>query len=196
MTNVRNYTDEELIKAAKSVNGFEGIPKKDWIIFMRSNEDEPNKYDDKIYLMKGYNCRAVSSCTTNTGTYGLLNFKKWNSKGAAIIKFDEWYYDTYQYGLHKGRMEALRQVKPMKYYRDGNKDFKSDEKGKVYEEIAYTNIHFNSYTNKSKLLTWIIGGWSVGCMVMNEPIFYYNVLMKTWKGKKDLITVCCVNEKK
>ena len=194
MTNVRNYSDADLINSARNTNGFKEIPKGYWLLFVRSNEDEPNKYDDKLYFMNGTKCRAVTSCTTNSGSYGLLNFKKWNSKGTAIIKFDEWYYDTYQYGLHRGKMGALRQVKAMKYYRDGNKDLKSDEKGKVYEEIAYTNIHFNSYTNKSKLLTWIIGGWSVGCMVMNDAFFYWNILIPAFKGKKDLISVCCIKE--
>lgn len=194
MTNVRNYSDADLINSAKNTEGFNGIPKGYWIIFVRSNEDEPNRYDDKIYIFKGYKFIAVSSCTTNSGKYGLLNYKKWNSKGTAIIKFDEWYYNTFRYGLHRGRMQALRQVKPMKYYRDGNKDLKSDEKGKVYKEIAYTNIHFNSYRNKSKLLTWIIGGWSVGCMVMNDGNFYYKKFIPLFKGKKDLVSVCCIKE--
>ena len=194
MTSVRNYTDADLINSAKNTKGFKGVPKGNWIIFVRSKEDTPNVYDDKIYLMNGYSCVKVSSCTTNSGSYGLLNFRKWNSKGTAVIKFDEWYYDAYQYGLHKGRMEALRQVKPMKYYRDGNKDLKTDEKGKIYQENAYTNIHFNSYKNKSRLLTWKIGGWSVGCMVMNDAKFYYKNLIPLFRGKKDLITVCCLKE--
>jgi hypothetical protein len=194
MTSVRNYTDADLINSVKNTNGFKGIPKGNWLIFVRSKEDTPNKYDDKVYLMKGYNCIKVSSCTTNSGSYGLLNFRKWNKKGTAVIKFDEWYYNTYRYGLHRGRMEALRQVKPMKYYRDGDKDLKTDEKGTIYQENAYTNIHFNSYKNKTKLLTWTIGAWSVGCMVMNDANFYYKSLIPLFRGKKDLITVCCLKE--
>ena len=172
MTNVRNYTDAELIKLAKETNGFTSIPPSYWIIFVRSNEDEPNKFDDKVYLMNGSKCRAVSSCTTNSGSYGLINWRKWSKLGTAVIKFDEWYYSAFQFGLHKGKMEALRQVKPMKYYRDSNNDLKIDAKGKVYTEIAYTNIHFNSYSKISKIVNWAVGAWSTGCLVMNEPNFY------------------------
>jgi hypothetical protein len=194
MSNVRNYTDAELIHQAKSIKGFKSIPKGLWLIFIRSNEDEPNRFDDKVYIMQNEKSISVSSCTTNSGTYGLLNFKKWNQKGTAIIKFDEWYYDTYKYGLHKGKMPALRQVKPMKYFRDGNKNLKSEENGQIHTEIAYTNIHFNSYTNRTKLLTWLIGEWSVGCMVLNDGDFYYNTLIRLFKNEP-FVSVCCIREK-
>jgi len=39
------------------------------------------------------------SGTTNSGSYGLLNYFKWNSKGDAVIKSDEIYYNVYKRGL-------------------------------------------------------------------------------------------------
>ena len=79
MSNVRNYTDKQLIGRMKRTNGFLYIPKGIHIIAVRSDEDEPDKYDDKLYLFKGEKCISVMSCTTNSGKYGLLNFFKWNT---------------------------------------------------------------------------------------------------------------------
>ena len=48
MTNVRNYTDIQLINRMKSLPSFINVPFGKHIIAVRSNEDEPDKYDDKL----------------------------------------------------------------------------------------------------------------------------------------------------
>lgn len=182
-TNVKSYTDKELIDRMRSLPSFKGVPDNVHIIAVRSKADEPDVFDDKLYLFRGHKFLAVMPCTTNSGTYGLLNFMKWNSKGTAVIKFDEIYYDTFfksdgiKYAHHNGKLQCLRQVLPMMYYRDNNKNKKIDECGQVFIGIQATNVHCNSYVNRKGILSWFIGGWSTGCTVINNLTMYWDVLM-------------------
>ena len=48
MTNVRSYTDIELLEKVKLVRNYKGIPGTYWILAVRSNEDETDKFDDKL----------------------------------------------------------------------------------------------------------------------------------------------------
>lgn len=182
-TNVKNYTDKELLDRMKSLDSFLYVPSGPHVIVVRSNEDESDKYDDKLYLFRGEKFIGVMSCTSNSGIYGLRNYFKWNSLGTAVIKFDEIYYNAFMksdginFRHHNGKVQCLRQIAPLKYYRDNNKDNKIDEKGKVFEGIYATNVHPNSYTYKKGILSWFIGKWSTGCTVVNDLTKYWNVLM-------------------
>lgn len=192
MTNVKNYTDENLINRMVSLPSFKGIPFGFHIIAVRSNEDEPDKFDDKLYLFSGSVCFGVMSCTTNSGTYGLKNFSKWNKNGTAVVKSDEVYYDVFEKSdgkkirHHNGKGECLRQVGKMKYYRDNNLDDKIDETGKVYYDNYSTNVHANSYKYKKGILSWFIGRWSTGCLVVNDLTKYYGILLSKIPFKKKI----------
>ena len=164
-TNVKNYTSMQLLDWVKYLQSYKYIPTGFWAIMVRSEEDEPNAFDDKFYLFEGEKFVSVTSCTTNKG-FG----------GTAVIKSNEWNYDTHSFGLHRGKMPALRQVKPVKYYRDLNKDGKTDETGKVYNDIIYVNIHGATYNRGSKLVRQKIGGWSHGCPVLNDNAYYENFI--------------------
>jgi len=190
-TQVKSYTDKQLLEHVININGFNGLPQGYWILAIRSNEDVFDVFDDKFYIFKGSEFIDVMTGTTNTGSYGLKAFTKWNKNGAAIIKSNEWYYDVYQKGLHRGKMTALRQVGKMKYYRDGNKDKKIDEVGTIYEDNYYTNFHTNDYTMTKGIKTWVIGGWSVGCLVSNNIEKYYNFLSKVGYNK---VSLCLIKE--
>ena len=183
MSNVKNYTDKQLLDRMRSLKSFRCMPKGHHIIVVRSNEDEPDKYDDKLYLFKGEKFIDVMPCTSNSGVYGLMKYALWNKKGTAVIKFDEVYYDAFiksdglSYRHHNSKVQCLRQVKPMKYYRDFNKNNKIDETGRVYEGNYATNVHPNSYKHRKGILSWAIGRWSVGCTVVNDLTKYWDVLM-------------------
>ena len=190
-TNVRGYSDQELLDQVKSLPSFRGFPSKYWILGVQSKEDEYNKFDDKFYLFKGEEFIMVTSGTTNPGSSSLKDYTKYNNLGAAVIKFDEWYYNLWSYGLHKGKMEALRQINPIKYYRDGDKDNKSEQKGKVYEGIIYINFHTSSYTRKTGSSD-IIGGWSAGCQVCNNFDDYYKIISLT--KDQNFVSYCLIKE--
>lgn len=183
MTNVKSYTDKQLIDRMKSLPSFLYVPKGKHIIVVRSNEDAFDVFDDKLYLFEHERCVAVMSCTSNSGGYGLKNYLKWNGLGTAVIKFDEVYYNAFiksdgkKYPHHNGKMQCLRQIAPLKYYRDSNKDNKIDESGKIYTGINATNVHCNSYSQKNGIVSWLIGGWSTGCTVVNDLTKYWYFLI-------------------
>lgn len=173
---VRPYTDTELLNRVKTLPGFTVIPKY-LLIGVRSKEDRFNEFDDKFYLYIDGKFIVASTGTTNPGSNSLLGgWKRLGVKGAAVIKSDEIYYDVYKFGLHKGKMPALRQVKPMKYYRDGDNDKQAEEIGEMTVSINYTNFHFNSYNIADTIKKTFIGGWSEGCQVSNDRSAYYRII--------------------
>ena len=191
MSNVRRYTDKELLDRAKSLPSFNGFPKGYWILGVQSNEDKFNSFDDKFYLYKGEKFILTSSGTTNAGKSAIMGFEKYNKLGVAVIKTNEWYHELWQKGLHKGRMKALRQINSIKYFRDNNKNTRIEEVGKMYEGIIYCNFHTNSYNRWTKLVRWVIGGWSACCQVCNDPIKYYKILDLIGKQK---VSYCLLEE--
>jgi hypothetical protein len=181
---VKNYTDKQLLDRVKSLSGYKSMPYY-LLIGVRSQADEFDKYDDKFYFFVNGKFFVMSTGTTNSGSYSLLGgWKKANPHGSAIIKSDEIYYDVYEYGLHRQKMPALRQVKPMKYYRDGDNDKQVDETGTVYTGIYYTNFHFNSYNLLNSIKATIIGRWSEGCAVSNDRIPYTKIIEEVKSTRK------------
>ncbi len=192
MNNVRRYTDKELLDRVADLPSFQGIPSGYWLLGVQSNEDKFNTFDDKFYLFKGTKFILATSGTTNAGKSAIFGFEKYNKLGVAVIKTDEWYPNLWKSGLHKGRMDALRQVMPIKHYRDNNKNTKIEEKGKVYNSIIYCNFHTNSYSKTTKIIRSIIGGWSACCQVCNDPIDYRRIINLTSNQKA--VTYCLIKE--
>jgi hypothetical protein len=192
-TKVRGYTNKELLDKVKSLSSFKFIPEGFWVLGVRSNEDTYDVFDDKFYVFKGEKFITVMTGTTNTGGYGLSDYDKWSSKGAAQIKADEWYYDVWSRGKHRGKVEALRQVGPFKVIRDGNKNKKSgDNTLWKWEEWKGLNFHPNTYNLTQKIKRWIIGKWSVGCQVANDIPKYKKFIDSTRPQK--LFTYCLLDE--
>tara|TARA_R100001230_G_C5660909_1_gene165574 strand:+ start:716 stop:1306 length:591 start_codon:yes stop_codon:yes gene_type:complete len=194
---VRAYTDKELLDKVQTLDSFKDFPKGYWILAVRSKADKPNKFDDKFYIYKGTDFITVTTGTTNPGTSILRGgFKRYNKVGAAVVKSQEWYYDIYKYGLHRGKMPALRQrsSKPILYYRDGDMDGKSEEIGKVQSGVIYTNFHGSTYSKGSLLERDNINGWSAGCLVCNKNADY-EALIKMFKdSKQKYFSVCLIKE--
>ena len=165
MNNVRKYTDEQLVSRFKSMKNFKGIPKDKYLILVRSTEDATDLFDDKSYLMEGEKCIMVQPCTTNKGF-----------KGTAVMLADHINYDAHKFGLHRGKMRALRQVKSVPYQRDLDKDGKTDETGVVYNDIIYMNIHGSTYVKGADTISQKIGGWSEGCLVHNDNDKYEKMI--------------------
>ena len=181
-TKVRQYTTPELLKRVTKLDTFKGFPKDEFIIGVRSKENTKNVYDDKFYHYNGnLVCINVLTGTTNSGSYGFKNYLKWNSKGVAEIKANECYYNVWKPGLHKGKMQGLRQVGGFKVIRK-----KHENDSILFWTIEFNrglNFHTNTYNKLSKVVKWFIGGWSVGCQVCNNPVDYYKS-MKTLKKQK------------
>ena len=190
-TNVRAYTSKELLDRVRHLHNFTHFPKEDWFLFVRSKEDQSNVFDDKMYHFREEKFQRVFSCTTNSGSYGLLNFFKWNKKGTFILKSDRWFYDGWKRGKHKGRMNAWVQNRMVRGYRDNDKDLKSEEGENYTVGFFGINIHTVTYGVK-RFIKKYIGGWSVGCLVLNDTGEYFDLWDKT--KKTDPITICLIKE--
>lgn len=188
---MKNYTDEQLLNRVKGLKSFIRIPNDYWILGVQSKEDKFNEFDDKFYLFKGEKFIMVTTGTTNAGLTGLKHYDTYNPNGCAVIKTDEWYYNLWKPGLHKGKMRALKQYSAIKYYRDWNKNEKAEEIGNINEGIIGINFHTASY-QPYNVITRLIGGWSTGCQVANNTADYYKIL--DYIGNQDVVSYCLIKE--
>jgi len=203
MSNVKEYTDNELLDKVKSLPNFKQIPTGRWLLGVRSNEDQPNHFDDKIYEFEGEKFISVVSATTNPGLSILKGgYKSYNSVGAAVVAADKWYHNVWKYGLHKGKMPALLQTGAViDVYRDGDGDGLSEELGKPITGWYGINYHTNTYDFSPanlKLKRPQIDGWSAGCQVVNERDKFIEQ-MKWYKAAAKAntqthVTYCLINE--
>lgn len=190
---VRSYEDKELLDRVKSLPSFKTIPGGMWILGVRSNEDTADINDDKFYIFKGEEFIMVMPGSTNPGKYGLLNWKKWSKKGAAIIKANEWYYSVWKRGLHKGKMEALLQVGEFKVVRDSDMDLKSEDDGEwSWERNRGLNFHTQTYNKVKRVIRKFIGLWNIGCQTPSDSKKYHEFIRISKPQKR--FTYCLIDE--
>jgi hypothetical protein len=190
---VRSYKDKQLLDKVKSLSNYKEIPKGYWLLGVRSNEDTPNIFDDKIYLFKGEEFVLVTSATTNPGTPTLKQFEKVNKAGAAVLKSDVWYYNLWKYGRHNGKIEALLQIgNSVQVYRDKDKDSKAEEQGELQKGYFGINFHPNTYDIAADNTGATIGWFSAGCQVVND-MSKYREIIKLVKVEK-FVSYCLIKE--
>lgn len=190
---VRSYTDKELIDRVKQLDSFKEIPSGFWLLGVRSKEDLPNKFDDKIYLFKGTEFITVTSCTTNPGTTVLKSYSKFNAKGAAVVVADHWYQKLWVKGKHQGKIDALVQIgAKVKVWRDADKDDRSEQSDLIQEGFFGINFHPNTYDINAKATGSLINGWSAGCQVVNDMDKYRKIISMIPAGVP--VTYCLINE--
>jgi len=170
-------TTSELLEKAKSLSSFKKVPENIWILGVRNDADIVNKPDDMFYIFQGEKFLTSLTGSTNPGTPVLTGgFLKYNKVGAAVVKSNEWYYDVWKFGMHQGKMKALRQVGPLIIYRDGDKDSKSEEIGTPIKGLYGINFHGMDYNSLSTSTKETVGEWSAGCQVCNETEKYYDTI--------------------
>ena len=121
-----------------------------------------NQFNDRITISYKLNQKWIveeGAATTDAGRYWLT---KPDYKACAIMYHPQQARGAYKIGLHKGKYEALRQIQPMKFWRDGNKDEHLDYSGHVYKDLIYMNIHKSSSREHGSLY---VDKWSAGCQV-------------------------------
>ncbi len=141
------------------------------LIGIRSQADKPNEFDDWIVVVSGENLFHFHA-TTNPGATYLQ--KLLNPKGAAVLKPGQ-YVNTWAFGLHRGKYEALKQVRPVTVWRDADRDLKS-ESGAEDTGLFGINIH-----KAGTGVTKYIGGHSAGCQVFADEASF-NSVMKMCKA--------------
>lgn len=122
-----------------------------------------NKFDDLITISFQIGEEWIYkewACTTDSGKAAVLNYQ--NPNGVARLVEGQ-YRGSHKIGLHRGKYKALRQKKPMKVYRDKNKDLIYDE-DVIQEGIFGINIH----RSNAKTESYIVDNWSHGCQVFKK----------------------------
>lgn len=193
MTNVKNYTDAQLLERVEFVGGKIPNRGKYLIIGVQSQEDAFDKFDDKFYVFDGNIFKQVSTGTTNAGRTALKFFDNYNLPGAAVWKTNQFIPDCYKRGYHKGKMRALRQNKPIEFYRDKDKDTRAEEQGDLHNGIIWANMHGVDYDPFSTIVRSKIGGWSFACQVWNRMSDYRFMQRAVWKRNKT-VDYCLLKE--
>lgn len=163
------YTREQLENAvkAKGYVWFEDANNKGFdlnIVGVRNSatgQKVTNVFDDHItvsYKENGVEKFHIWPATTDPGKKGVMEYH--NAAGVARLVEGQ-YRGSHTLGLHQGKYEALKQQKPVKVYRDANRDMVFEE-NKIQEGIFGINIH------KAGADSTYVENWSEGCQVFKK----------------------------
>lgn len=160
-TKIKKFDFEKLFKRKGYAYFTNGAYNLNIIGIRRKGIFVTNSFDDYLVVIYntniGTSTRQIYSITTDPGINYIKNFD--NKKGTAILVPGQ-YRGAFKLGLHRGKYKALVQNKPLKVYRDRNKDNNYDFDSKSIEEgIFGINIH------KAGNLSVRIDNWSAGCQV-------------------------------
>lgn len=139
------------------------------IIGVRKNNNNKvtNKYDDILCVMYKDNTgwiKKLYKITTEPGTY-YMQKELGNPKGTAILVPGQ-YRGCWKIGKHNGKYDALVQQKPVKVYRDGNKDDIYD----MYNEVIHEGLFgINIHRSNQGFTRATVDMYSAGCQVFCNP---------------------------
>ncbi len=164
-----SYTREQIEKAVKSKGyvWFDDNANKGFdvnIVGIRNSSTGnkvTNVFDDFLtlsYKEGGQWKFHIWPATTDPGKKGVMEYH--NAAGVARLVEGQ-YRGSHGIGLHQGKYEALKQAKPVKVYRDANKDMNYDE-NKIAEGVFGINIH------KAGADSTYVENWSEGCQVFKK----------------------------
>jgi len=162
---------------AKGYVFFDGADKKLNLnlIGVRRDNEGTNEFDDFMLVLYREEELVVQKrypITTDPGQYWLEN--PMNPKGTAVLVPDQ-YRGTWKVGKHQNNYQALVQCKPVKVWRDNNKDNIIDYNNiTLISDKGYfgINIHrSNPYTE-----SYVVNRWSAGCQVFKKIEDYNNFM--------------------
>ena len=162
------YSKEKIEKALASKNykWFDGGDYDVNIVGVRNSDTGKfvtNAFDDVITCSFQIGDEWIYKewpMTADSGKAAVLKYT--NSSGVARLVEGQ-YRGSHMIGLHRGKYTALRQKKPMKVYRDKNKDLIYDE-DVIQQGIFGINIHRSNAKTESTL----VDNWSHGCQVFKR----------------------------
>jgi hypothetical protein len=180
-----SYTREQIESAVKSKGyaWFEDEGNKGYdvnIVGVRNSatgQKVTNVFDDHItvsYKENGEEKFHIWPATTDPGKKGVMEYH--NAAGVARLVEGQ-YRGSHALGLHQGKYEALRQAKPVKVYRDADKDMEYDE-NKIAEGVFGINIH------KAGADSTYVENWSEGCQVFKKAADFEEFMVICRKASK------------
>jgi hypothetical protein len=181
-----NFTREQVEAAvkAKGYVWFEDASNKGYdvnIVGIRNastGQTVTNVFDDLLtisYKENGVWKFHSWAATTDPGKKGVREYH--NAAGVARLVEGQ-YRSSHIIRLHRGKYEALGQNKPVKVWRDANKDLVYDE-NKIQEGVFGINIH------KAGADSTYVENWSEGCQVFKKSADFES-FMKICRKAKDI----------
>ena len=168
-----NRPTRQQIETAVKNKGYKWFENGDYnlnIVGVRNAEtlnEVTNKFDDYMtlsYKEDGEWKFHCFDCTTDPGKHWVENIMR--EEGVAILKEDQ-YRGSHKIRLHQGKYEALGQQKPVKVYRDNNRDNKYDlNESSIEEGLFGINIHRATGRSGGKSIR--VDKWSAGCQVIAD----------------------------
>ena len=145
-----------------------------------NNNEVTNHFDDTLtisYKVDGEWKFHSWPATTDPGQYWIEN--PISKDGTAILVPGQ-YRGSHMIGLHQGKYEALRQRKPVKVYRDNDKDLEYDtDEDTIKEGIYGINIHRSNPYDQS----YYVNKWSAGCQVFKKVADFHEFMDICRKAK-------------
>lgn len=182
---MRTYEELEAVVKGKGYRWFENKMSLNFI-WERTSRLFTDKFDDFFYVafinLSGAKTVIWTPATTKAGLYSAQNPTTVDGiTGVAIIKpgqyLSSWELftgDKLAKFLQANKIEKypwvathFRQIKPIDYYRDGDKDAVLEQQVEIDGKIFYTQWH-----NMSRPGTYgsgLVQNWSAGCMGWPEP---------------------------
>ena len=180
-TTAPKYTKEQVETAVKT-KGYKWFEGGDYVLNIvgvrnsTTGQKVTNVFDDHLTLSytvggeKKFHCWPA---TTDPGTKGVMQYG--NKAGVARLVEGQ-YIDSHIMRLHAGKYEALGQNKPVKVFRDPNKDMTYDE-AKIQEGVFGINIH------KAGADSTYVENWSEGCQVFKRSADFEEFMAICRKAK-------------
>ena len=176
------YTREKIEAAvkAKGFAWFEGPADFDVNIVGVRNSSTGNAvtnvFDDLLTL--SYKIGGVWkfhswAATTDPGKKGVMEYH--NAAGVARLVPGQ-YRGSHTIRLHQGKYEALGQAKPVKVYRDANRNMTYEE-NQIQEGVFGINIH------KAGANSTYVENWSEGCQVFKKSADFEEFMAICRKAK-------------
>ena len=178
-----SYKREQIEQTVKSKGyvWFEGTKDFDVnIVGVRNSstgDKVTNVFDDFLtvsYKEGGEWKFQIWPATTDPGKKGVMEYH--NAAGVARLVPGQ-YRGSHTIGLHQGKYEALKQQKPVKVYRDKDKDMQYDE-NIIQEGVFGINIH------KAGADSTYVENWSEGCQVFKKSADF-DSFMKICRMSRD-----------
>ena len=145
-----------------------------------TNKEVTNRFDDHITLSYKIDGEWKFHCwraTTDPGTYWMKH--PMNKDGCAILVPGQ-YRGSHKIRLHLGKYKALGQKKPVKVYRDDDRDNEYDtDEDSITEGLYGINIHRSNPYDES----YYINKWSAGCQVFKRIEDYKDFMKICDKAK-------------
>lgn len=152
------------------------IDKRKWIkpindfVWLRLDNKLTNTYDDVCVRFKGTHVDKVFPCSTTAGDYYIFNPITYGGITGTAVACEQQVLNSHEF-ITSANWKSLwlggpyfQERKPIKFYRDGNKD-RIIDRGKVYIDNIGVNFHHGGVEN-------LISNWSAACMIAHPNDWY------------------------